>query len=429
MAKKKTTKKTTKKKAAPKKAVEKKTAKKVTIKTSHLVIAGLAIAIIAVLGAYFWMGGPMPAVGETVEQMDHVYVTYNGTLANGSVFDAGEIDFDVGAGQMIPCFEEGVIGMALNEEKTIECPPDTAYGVYDTSKVEELDRKIELNRVFSTNRSILEQFTNESVTQGASLAVKGVEWPMTVVSVVGDNVTLKHEPTLGETYYPVDQPTFVVFDLTEDKVILQYQFEVGDSMPTPMGWGTIIDLTEDKVKMDFNHPLAGKTLTFKVTVTQIVKSDTGSPTGINVIGGEEEENETEEEVTGFSPETFDEMPGKEVCTIDGKPVIRLFSTTWCGHCKWIKSTFDSVAQEYVDAGKIVAHHWELDIGDDTLTDAVETEVPASEDAIYKEFNPKGTIPTFVFGCKYHRVGNGYEQTDDLAAEEAEFRAIIEELLG
>ena len=128
----------------------------------------------------------------------------------------------------------------------------------------------------------------------------------------------------------------------------------------------------------------------------------------------ENEDEGEIETTGFTPGTFDEKAGAEICEVGGKPVIRLFSTTYCSHCVWIKSTFDSVVQEYVDAGKIVAYHWELDTKDNTLTDAVETEVPASEEAVYREFNPKGTIPTFVFGCKYHRVGNGYEQEDDLA---------------
>src|SRR3990172_10780878 len=54
-------------------------------------------------------------------------------------------------------------------------------------------------------------------------------------------------------------------------------------------------------------------------------------------------------------------------TIDGRPVIRLFSTTWCPHCQWIKETYERVAKEYADAGKIVAYHWELDINDDTLT--------------------------------------------------------------
>ena len=120
--------------------------------------------------------------------------------------------------------------------------------------------------------------------------------------------------------------------------------------------------------------------------------------------------------------------GNEVETIDGKPVIRLFSTTWCSHCKWIKASFDEVVKGYVAEGKIVAMHWEVDIMDDTLTPELEGSVPESELQVFADFNPRNSIPTFVFGGKYYRIGNGYESANDLEAEEAEFRAVIEALL-
>jgi thiol-disulfide isomerase/thioredoxin len=113
---------------------------------------------------------------------------------------------------------------------------------------------------------------------------------------------------------------------------------------------------------------------------------------------------------------------------NGKPVIRLFSTTWCPHCTWITDIFDNVIKEYVQTGQIVAYHWDLDSGDNILTDDVETGVPQSELAVFQTFNPGGSIPTFVFGNKYWRIGNGYEGQNDLIAEEAEFRRIIEKLV-
>jgi thiol-disulfide isomerase/thioredoxin len=126
--------------------------------------------------------------------------------------------------------------------------------------------------------------------------------------------------------------------------------------------------------------------------------------------------------------TFSEKKDAEICTEDGKPIVYLFSTTWCPHCTWINDTFNSIAQEYENAGKIKAYHWEIDVKDDVLTPTAETEVPADAMAAYNEFNPRGSIPTFVFGCKYFRVGNGYESADDLDSEAAEFRAIIEDLI-
>lgn len=117
----------------------------------------------------------------------------------------------------------------------------------------------------------------------------------------------------------------------------------------------------------------------------------------------------------------------ELCTEDGKPLVVLFSTTWCPHCKWIKSTFEETVKEY--GNSIKAYHWEIDINDNTLTSAVETVVPTELKALYSKYNPKGSIPTFVFGCKYVRIGNGYERQKDLDSEKAEFKEIIDELIA
>lgn len=127
--------------------------------------------------------------------------------------------------------------------------------------------------------------------------------------------------------------------------------------------------------------------------------------------------------------TFVEKSSAEVCVQDGKPVIRLYSTTWCPHCKWIKSSFNKVVQEYVAADKIVARHWVLDINDDDFTSLKESVIPTAEMKIFEQFNPQQSIPTFVFGCKYYRVGNGYEAQDDLVAEEIEFRSVIDKVIA
>jgi thiol-disulfide isomerase/thioredoxin len=118
--------------------------------------------------------------------------------------------------------------------------------------------------------------------------------------------------------------------------------------------------------------------------------------------------------------------GADICLEDGKPVIRLFSTTRCPQCNWVKDTFDSVAKEYVDKGLIVAYHWELDTGDNTITPEIEGEVPNSEVGIFQSFSG-GYVPAYSMGCRYVRVGNGHKQ-EGLGAEEAEFRAVIEMLI-
>lgn len=67
-----------------------------------------------------------------VKTDDNVKVHYTGKLANGEVFDSSEgrepLAFQVGKGQMIPGFENGVMDMKLNEKKTITIPAAEAYG-------------------------------------------------------------------------------------------------------------------------------------------------------------------------------------------------------------------------------------------------------------------------------------------------------------
>ncbi|MBU3957421.1 thioredoxin family protein [Patescibacteria group bacterium] len=126
--------------------------------------------------------------------------------------------------------------------------------------------------------------------------------------------------------------------------------------------------------------------------------------------------------------TFLEKKDAQICADNGKPVIYLFSTTSCPHCQWIAETFDKVVKEYISTGKIKAYHWELDTNDDVLTAEKETKIPDNDMVVYSEFNPRNSIPTFVFGCKYFRVGNGYEGQQDLSLEENELRAVIEDLI-
>lgn len=67
-----------------------------------------------------------------VKKDDVVKVHYTGTLNNGDVFDSSlnrePLEFTVGAGQMIPGFEKGVLDMELHEKRTVKIPASEAYG-------------------------------------------------------------------------------------------------------------------------------------------------------------------------------------------------------------------------------------------------------------------------------------------------------------
>lgn len=63
---------------------------------------------------------------------DNVKVHYTGKLDDGTVFDSSverePLQFSLGSGNVIPGFEEAIVGMAPGESKTTQIPPDRAYG-------------------------------------------------------------------------------------------------------------------------------------------------------------------------------------------------------------------------------------------------------------------------------------------------------------
>lgn len=68
--------------------------------------------------------------GASVEYCDYVVLEYTGTYPDGVVFDPGRIpvDFTTGFSQVIPGFEQGVIGMQLGGTRRIILPPALGYG-------------------------------------------------------------------------------------------------------------------------------------------------------------------------------------------------------------------------------------------------------------------------------------------------------------
>ena len=81
---------------------------------------------------------------QTVESGKFVSVAYNGTLADGQVFDSCEtsqpLEFQTGSSQLIQGFEDAVMDMALNEKKTFTIQPEDAYGQRDENSVHEFPR-------------------------------------------------------------------------------------------------------------------------------------------------------------------------------------------------------------------------------------------------------------------------------------------------
>jgi FKBP-type peptidyl-prolyl cis-trans isomerase 2 len=75
---------------------------------------------------------------------DTVKIHYTGKLANGKVFYNSRaqkpLEFKVGDGKITPVIEKSVIGMETGDTKTIEIPPEEAYGPRQNELVVELEK-------------------------------------------------------------------------------------------------------------------------------------------------------------------------------------------------------------------------------------------------------------------------------------------------
>jgi peptidylprolyl isomerase len=141
-----------------------------------------------------------------VKAGDKVVLEYEGKLDDGQVFDTTNgrqpLEYVAGEGQLLPAFEQHIMGMAKDEEKAFTLKPAEGYGVRDESLTRDIPRT---------------QFPqNLDLKEGAMLVIR----------------TPDGKPMLAR----------------------------------------IAKLGKDTATLDFNHPLAGKTLHFKVKVVGIGKA-------------------------------------------------------------------------------------------------------------------------------------------------------------
>ncbi|MDE1855644.1 MAG: peptidylprolyl isomerase [Candidatus Micrarchaeota archaeon] len=172
---------------------------KVVVKPIYAIAIVVAVVLIGAYLAFGSVGAQTVAAGDTVE------VNYTGTFLNGTVFDASSyhgspLQFVVGAGQVIPGFDQGVIGMSLYQNRTLTIPPSEAYGYRSNALIVSVPITL---------------FANQSGLQ------------------VGMHVTKSANGTTEQ--------------------------------------GTITALNSSIVTVDFNPPLAGQTLVFRIEVVGIKK--------------------------------------------------------------------------------------------------------------------------------------------------------------
>jgi|SRR5579872_1036191 len=77
-----------------------------------------------------------PGTGTVAETGDTVTVNYVGMFTNGQVFDSSiarnqPFTFTLGAGQVIPGWDQGLVGMKVGGKRILTVPPELGYGSTD----------------------------------------------------------------------------------------------------------------------------------------------------------------------------------------------------------------------------------------------------------------------------------------------------------
>ncbi|MCD4704035.1 MAG: peptidylprolyl isomerase [Methanosarcinaceae archaeon] len=120
----------------------------------------------------------------TVKEGNTVKVEYTGMFDDGTVFDSSEkhdkpLEFEVGARQMIPGFEDAVLGMNIGDEKSIKLGPAQAYGEHREDLIKAVPR---------------EQMPPEQRLEvGMGLLVSlpdGTDVPAKVIDITDDTITI-----------------------------------------------------------------------------------------------------------------------------------------------------------------------------------------------------------------------------------------------
>lgn len=128
----------------------------------------------------------------SIKKGDRIKIEYRGTLDDGTVFDSSErnnepLEFEVGSGQIIPGFEEAIMGMEVGEEKEFKIQPKDAYGESDPNLIHELPK---------------DQIPIEKLEPGMILSLtlpNGEQIPARIVEMTDETVKIDlNHPLAGE---------------------------------------------------------------------------------------------------------------------------------------------------------------------------------------------------------------------------------------
>jgi len=128
-----------------------------------------------------------------IAENKYVILHYVGLFEDGQVFDTTingtPFQFQIGANQVVPGFENAVREMNVDDEKEVVIPPELAYGLYDETK----KRKFPLEE-------IKKSFVPREGMKIGMRTPRGGQIPVTVTKVTDHEVEIDaNHPFAGKT--------------------------------------------------------------------------------------------------------------------------------------------------------------------------------------------------------------------------------------
>jgi FKBP-type peptidyl-prolyl cis-trans isomerase 2 len=293
--------------------------------------AGLSKAMLAIIVVVLLLASSSVAVlltmqgsgsGEAVASGDYVTVNYTGTvLIQGvpKVFDTSlwdvatdnstylktawftakaqssytTLSYYASGGTVITGFDQGVLGMKVGETKVIEIPPSQGYGNMVSTKLTTFDINGTAPVFVTTTPAKFLSTFGVSATTGLTVTDPTYKWPITVLNVDTNAgvVLYQNSPTLNALYHIYGSSsasvvagwniTITSIDTTvnhgEGLIKFTHNISNADSWNIQGYQGTTlfilinVDTATGKAVQNFNSPLVGQTMTFKVTLVALKK--------------------------------------------------------------------------------------------------------------------------------------------------------------
>jgi peptidylprolyl isomerase len=127
---------------------------------------------------------------ERAERGQTVQIHYTGRLADGTVFDTSAerdpLQFTLGEGQVIPGFEQAVLGMEQGQQQTVTIPSTEAYGearedlVFSVPRIQlpsdiqpNVGQRLQMQQDGQVSVVVVREVTDEAVTLDANHPLAG----------------------------------------------------------------------------------------------------------------------------------------------------------------------------------------------------------------------------------------------------------------